>query len=81
LAGGSAAAGVPLRGLAVGQRADFSVLDPASPALAGVPPQQVLDALVFSSPEAAMARACVAGREVAPRADTAAFVAAMQSLW
>src|SRR6187402_3366225 len=37
LEGGSAAAGRPLGGLARGQRADFQVIDLASPALAGVP--------------------------------------------
>jgi formimidoylglutamate deiminase len=62
--GGSAAAGVPLAGLAVGQRADFAVIDTEAPALAGVPATHLLDALVFSSPGSAMARVVVAGRDV-----------------
>jgi formimidoylglutamate deiminase len=77
LEGGSAAAGVPLAGLAVGQRADFMVLE----APLGVPAEHVLDALVFSSPSAEPAQVYVAGQRT-QRADTApAFVAAMQSLW
>lgn len=79
--GGSAAAGLPLRGLAVGQRADFCVVDAQSPALAGVPPQHVLSALVFSSPEARMLRVCVGGRDVALDLPAADYRAAMQALW
>ena len=37
IGGGGAAAGLPLAGLAGGQRADFCVLDPASPALLNAP--------------------------------------------
>jgi formimidoylglutamate deiminase len=81
LAGGSAAAGLPLGGLAAGQRADFCVLDPQASALAGVPPQHLLDALVFSSPGTTMQRVCVAGRDVPLQPPRAGFVAAMQSLW
>jgi formimidoylglutamate deiminase len=77
LEGGSAAAGVPLAGLTVGQRADFMGLE----APLGVPAEHVLDALLFSSPSAAPAQVYVAGQRT-QRDDTApAFVAAMQSLW
>jgi len=83
LEGGSAAAGLKLGGLAVGQRADFVVIDPDSPALAGVPAGHVLDAMVFSSPDARLAQVHVAGRLVAN--DVGAlqkdFVRAMRSLW
>jgi formimidoylglutamate deiminase len=81
LAGGSAAAGQPCGGLAVGQRADFCVPDPASPALAGVPVQRLLDALVFSSPDTPMVRVCVAGRDVDLRPQTREFAALMRELW
>jgi formimidoylglutamate deiminase len=62
LGGGSAASGQALGGLAVGQRADFCVVDRESPALVGIPARRSLDALVFSSPSAAMKQVCVAGR-------------------
>jgi formimidoylglutamate deiminase len=81
LAGGSAAAGQPCGGFAVGQRADFCVVDAASPALAGIPAQRLLDALVFSSPQAAMVRVCVAGRDVNLRPETREFAALMRALW
>jgi formimidoylglutamate deiminase len=81
LAGGGAAAGQPCGGLAVGLRADFCVLDPESPALAGIPAQRLLDALVFSSPGTAMLRVCVAGREVDLRPQTREFAALMRALW
>jgi formimidoylglutamate deiminase len=63
LEGGTAAAGVPLGGLAIGQRADFMVIDVDSPSLVGVPSDHLLDALVFSSPEARFAEVYVAGHE------------------
>jgi formimidoylglutamate deiminase len=80
LEGGSAAAGLALGGLAPGQRADFVVLDTASDALAGMPPDHLLDALVFSSPLAAFSEVFVAGRAVPPadpalRADFAGAMA------
>jgi formimidoylglutamate deiminase len=79
--GGSVAAGQPCGGLAVGQRADFCVPDPLSPALAGIPGARVLDALVFSSPDTVMVRVCVAGRDVDLRPDTGKFAALMRALW
>lgn len=82
IGGGGAAAGLPLAGLAAGQRADFCVLDPASPALLGIPADRVLDAAVFSSPEARVARVFVGGAERRPQAAHAAgFAAAMHALW
>jgi formimidoylglutamate deiminase len=81
--GAGAAAGLPLDGIAVGQRADFCVLDGDASALAGVPPGQLLDAWMFSSPGARMAQAYVAGNAVPSEspARRAAFVRAMQTLW
>ncbi|KQT09538.1 formimidoylglutamate deiminase [Ramlibacter sp. Leaf400] len=82
IGGGGAAADLPLAGLAAGQRADFCVLDPASPALLGIPADRVLDAAVFSSPDARVARVFVGGAEPRPPAAHAAgFAAAMHALW
>lgn len=64
LAGGPAATALPLGGLAVGNRADFCVLDLQASALLGVPEAQLLDALVFSSPAARFADVFVGGRPV-----------------
>jgi formimidoylglutamate deiminase len=79
--GGGVAAGQPCGGLAVGQRADFCVPDPLSPALAGIPAPRVLDALLFSSPETAMVHVCVAGRDVDLHPPTREFAALMRALW
>jgi formimidoylglutamate deiminase len=83
LAGGGAAAGLSLGGLAVGQRADFMVLDMCASALSGIPPDHLLDALIFSSPVALPAQVFVAGNLVgAPDPVTrASFVRAMDDLW
>lgn len=81
LDGGAAAAGVPLGGLAAGERADFCVVDPRSPALAGVPPEHVLSALVFSSPGTRMQRVCVGGRDVSLELPGAPYAEAMRALW
>ncbi|MBC5783910.1 formimidoylglutamate deiminase [Ramlibacter sp. USB13] len=81
LAGGSAACGVTTGGLAVGQRADLCVVDTHAPALAGLPADHLLDALVFSSPAASMLRVVVAGKDVAAKPDSAGFVQAMRALW
>ena len=64
LAGGKTATSLPLGGFAVGNRADFCVLDCQSPALLGVPDAQLLDAFVFSSPTAHFSEVIVAGRQV-----------------
>ena len=95
LAGGSAATGLALGGIARGQRADFLVLDRAAPALLGIAPEHRLDALVFSSPDAGFSEVYVAGRcRVAQgrvcgasagddlwQLLAADFSAAMQALW
>ena len=84
LRGGHAATGRALGGLALGQRADFVVLDTAAPALLGVPDSHLLDALVFSSPDARPQAVFVAGRAVATQVQgTLArdFVQTMQALW
>jgi formimidoylglutamate deiminase len=83
LAGGSAAAGLLLGGLVVGQRADFMVLDMCASALSGIAPDHLLDALIFSSPVALPAQVFVAGNLVgAPDPVTrASFVRAMDDLW
>jgi formimidoylglutamate deiminase len=81
LEGGSAAAGVPLGGLSVGRRADFAVIDRQSPALMGVPDDHVLDALVFSSPDARFSSVYVAARRVEPLETAGGFASAMRVLW
>ena len=80
LRGGHNATGLALDGIAVGQRADFCVLDTQSPTLLGVPADHVLDALVFSSPDARFDAVYVAGQPVQMRNDVG-FVPAMHALW
>jgi len=82
LAGGVAASGQPLAGIAVGQRADWVVLDGEAGALCGVPPESALDATVFSSPGAPPLAVYVAGQQVrtAPRDDDG-FAQTMRALW
>jgi formimidoylglutamate deiminase len=65
LAGGAGAAGFTRWGLTPGARADLLVLDPGEPALAGVPPAALLDALVFAAPARPFAGVMAAGRWVA----------------
>ncbi len=80
LAGGRAASGQALGGIAIGQRADFCVLDAQSPALLGIPAEHMLDALVFSSPDARFDAVYVAGQ--AARVDSdARFAGTMHALW
>jgi formimidoylglutamate deiminase len=82
LAGGVAASGQPLAGIAVGQRADWVVLDGEAGALCGVPPESALDATVFSSPGAPPLAVYVAGQQVrtAPKDDDG-FAQTMRALW
>ncbi len=80
LGGGLAASGQALGGLTVGQRADFVVLDMQSPALLGIPADHVLDALVFSSPDARFDAVYVAGQAALLDSD-ARFARTMQALW
>jgi len=85
LAGGTAAAGYPLGGLARGQRADFCVVDMESSSLAGMPSDQLLDAMIFSSPQASLREVYVAGqRQLAEDGDPALALGmrqAMRELW
>ena len=62
LAGGQTSCGLPTSGLAVGHRADFSVVDTTSPALLGVPATHLLDAMIFSSPDARLSEVYAAGK-------------------
>jgi len=64
LQGGSRASGLPLGGIAPGQRADLQELDTAHPALCGLPVDSLLDACVFSEPSPPLRRVWVAGRPV-----------------
>jgi formimidoylglutamate deiminase len=80
LGGGLAASGQALGGIAVGQRADFCVLDAHSPALLGIPADHVLDALVFSSPDARFDAVYVAGQAAQVQSD-AQFAGTMHALW
>jgi formimidoylglutamate deiminase len=89
LAGAGAATALPLGAIALGQRADFVVLDAQSPALLGVPTGYMLDALVFSSPQARYQSIFVAGHQVVAEGLLTAgwpqikqnFVRTMQALW
>jgi formimidoylglutamate deiminase len=85
LSGGVAAAGQPLAGIAVGQRADFVTLRPDSPALLGIPQDHVLDALVFSGSGRDIDGVYVGGRQLGMDALQAAvatpFARAMRDLW
>ena len=48
LAGGAQALGRPIGALEAGKRADLVVLDPGHPAVATLPPERLLDAVVFA---------------------------------
>jgi formimidoylglutamate deiminase len=48
LAGGAQALGRPIGALEVGRRADLLVLDPDHPEVAAMPPERLLDAVVFA---------------------------------
>ena len=65
VAGGAAASGRPVGGLAPGHRADLVVLDAAHPSLAGLDAASALDAHVFASHrQQTIARVVVGGRTV-----------------
>jgi formimidoylglutamate deiminase len=93
LAGGKTATALPLGAIAVGHRADMLVLDAQSSALLGVPGEHLLDALVFSSPDARCQEVFVAGNQAVRQAqaggDSSAlwpqlqqdFVRSMSALW
>jgi len=86
--GGAAAAAMAPWGLRVGARADALVVDHSAGPLLGMPPEQLLDALVFSSPGRPWRDVMVAGRWVVSGhrhalGETIArrFEAAMQAIW
>jgi formimidoylglutamate deiminase len=62
--GGALALGQPIGAIEVGRRADWLVLDPAHPSLAGAAPDSVLDHLVFAGARAAIRDVMVAGQWV-----------------
>lgn len=86
--GAPSATGLPLGTIAVGQRADFQVLDRRSPALAGIPDGHLLDATIFGGGPSTVQAVYVAGRcavrdrTLVQCADTMpAYLQAMQALW
>lgn len=85
---GAAAAGESGWGLVKGARADALVVDTNGASLLGIPPPQLLDALVFSSPGRPWRDVMVAGKWVVRDHRHAAaeeiahnFAAAMQAIW
>ena len=65
VAGGAQAAARPVAGLALGQQADFIVLDAHHPALAGLSPNQMLASHVFaSSRQSAVAQVWCGGQRL-----------------
>ncbi|MBL8378742.1 MAG: formimidoylglutamate deiminase [Burkholderiales bacterium] len=87
LKAGGSAAGFAQWGLVKGARADLLVLDAAEPGLMGIPVERQLDALIFSGAAMPFRDVLVAGRwalraqQPAGSDPSAAFVAAMHSLW
>lgn len=81
LAGGAAAVGQSRWGLVAGARADLLVINDTDPALIGIPPSQLLDALVFAAPARPFALVMVAGAWRAPADTSEAFGDAMAALW
>ena len=59
---GAQALGQPVGVIAVGRRADWLVLDPSHPALAGAPLEAALDHVLFAGADAAFTDVMVAGR-------------------
>jgi formimidoylglutamate deiminase len=83
LRGSSAAAGLPLGGIKVGERADFFELDTHTNPLAGLSQESFIDALIFSTPSNKPKRVYVAGEHKTtdmPRL-TALAVKTMHGLW
>ncbi len=62
--GGAQASGRKLGALAAGHRADWVVLDPEHPALAGLDGDQLLDGWVFSGNDTPVSEVWVGGRQV-----------------
>ena len=86
--GGAQASGRAVGGLAVGQQADFTVLDPTQPALAGLDAPDMLSSHVFASHRTSAVEAVwvagrprvQAGRHPLHESATAGFVAARRQL-
>ena len=64
LQGGSQAAGLPLAGIALGQRADLLEIDLESDSLLGVPSERLMDALIFSTPSNNFKSVFVGGKKI-----------------
>ncbi len=93
--GGRAATGQRLGSIQAGHRADFVIVDDQSAALLGVPPDHLLDALVFSSPGPRLSDVFVGGQSVVTQGQVVGhastsplwpqlavdFRGAMQALW
>lgn len=62
--GGAEALGQPAGALEVGKRADFVVLDPSHPRLAGLAPDGAVDAWIFGSAKGAVAEVWVGGERL-----------------
>ena len=62
--GGSQAAGLPLAGVALGQRADLLEIDLESDSLLGVPSERLMDALIFSTPSNNFKSVFVGGKKI-----------------
>jgi len=84
---GAQALGQPTGSIAVGCRADWLVLDPSHPALAGAPTEAALDHVLFAGADRAISDVMVAGRWVvkggehsAAGASRGKFAQLMQSL-
>jgi len=81
VAGGAQAAGRPVAGLAVRQQADFIVLDPVHPALAGLSPEMMLASHVFaSSRTSAIAQVWLSGQPLVQQGRHALHDVAMAGL-
>ena len=87
-AGSAAPAGLRQWGLVPGARADFLVLDPLSPGLLGLPPDSLMDGLVFASQERPWLAVYVAGhpriemgRHAGEARIAADFARCMGELW
>jgi formimidoylglutamate deiminase len=84
---GAQALGQPIGAIAAGRRADWLVLDPSHPTLAGAPLEAALDHVLFAGADAAISDVMVAGRWVikggghaADGASRSKFAQLMQSL-
>ncbi len=82
LRGGATAAGQAACGLRAGAPADLLLLNPLDDALRGLPPDHLLDGVVFAAPQRPFLRTLAGGRWVAPRdaAAGAGFERVLQAL-